>query len=252
MPPRIIAPLPGGRRTRCCPVPSARCARGARSGGRVRWLRVTRSRGSRGPGRFATALDSGPRRAAVRAGAASARSGRRALLSRGDRGARPTTRWRRPSEFGYPVVVKADAAGLAHKTEAGAVIVDVATPGGRAHGVRQIARARTGSARVARAGAGRARRRAAARRASRRDVRPGRRVRHRRHPDGGPAAMSRCGWRRWARRTSPRCSTRASGPVCSPGRGDCGRSTAPLVSVIQAVGDLIATEPRMPRSTSTR
>jgi len=31
-------------------------------------------------------------------------------------------------QFGYPVVVKADAAGLAHKTEAGAVIVDVTHP----------------------------------------------------------------------------------------------------------------------------
>ena len=46
--------------------------------------------------------------------------------------------------------------------------------------------------------------------------------------------------------TRRRCSTRASGPACWPGRGDCGRSTGRRwCTVIQSIAALIATEPRI-------
>ena len=119
--------LRGRAACRCCRAPSGRCARGARSGGRVRWLRVRRSRRSRGPGRFA-------RRSIRPTGALPYALARRLLEVAGVRFCREAIVARTEDavataeQFGYPVVVKADAAGLAHKTEAGGVIVDVAHP----------------------------------------------------------------------------------------------------------------------------
>jgi acyl-CoA synthetase (NDP forming) len=99
--------------------------------------------------------------------------------------ARPEDAVAAAEQFGYPVVVKADAPGLATRPgrrrdrRRG-------PPCGGTHGVRGAPHADRRPS-LHRAGAGGARGRAPARCPSRRGVRPGRRVRRRRHPDRGPA-----------------------------------------------------------------
>ena len=93
----------------------------------VRWLRVRRSRRCAWPREIRAALDSAH-------GALPYALARRLLEVAGVRFCREAIVARTEDavaaaeQFGYPVVVKADAAGLAHKTEAGGVIVDVAHP----------------------------------------------------------------------------------------------------------------------------